>query len=59
MTIGAERVPLVSLISVTVAPGMTPPCASWTVPVMKPVVTCADAARVCYQQRHERHQADS
>ena len=32
-----------SLINVTVAPGTTPPCSSLTVPVMVPVVICADA----------------
>ena len=36
-------VPRVSLVSVTAAPGMTPPCGSLTVPVTVPV-TCADAA---------------
>src|SRR5438105_2858073 len=40
---GADRVPLVSLISTTVAPGITPPCASFTVPVTVPVVICASA----------------
>src|SRR5690606_5358077 len=36
-------VPRVALVSVTVAPGMAPPCASCTVPVMVPVATCACA----------------
>ena len=35
--------PRVSLESVTVAPGMTAPCASLTVPVRVPVVTWAAA----------------
>ena len=35
--------PCVSLVRITVAPGMTPPCASLTVPAMVPVVICADA----------------
>ena len=33
--------PRVSLFSTTVAPGMTPPCESLTVPLMLPVVICA------------------
>src|SRR5205085_7288092 len=32
VTAGADLVPFVSLMSVTVAPGITPPCASLTVP---------------------------
>src|SRR5262245_61742040 len=36
-------VPRVSLVSVTVAPGMTAPCESLTVPEIVPVVICADA----------------
>ena len=43
VTAGGSCVPRVSLVSVTVAPGMTPPCASLTVPVTVPVVSCADA----------------
>lgn len=35
--------PFVSLISVTVAPGMTPPCWSFTVPVTVLVVICPHA----------------
>ena len=42
---GASLVPRASSISVTVAPGTTPPCASLTVPVMLPVVICAEAGR--------------
>src|SRR5690348_16785228 len=33
-------VPLVSLTIVTVAPGMMPPCESFTVPARVPVVAC-------------------
>src|SRR5216110_1127575 len=40
---GADLVPLVSLISTTVAPGITPPCASFTLPDTVPVVICASA----------------
>ncbi len=40
---GADVVPFVSLVSVTVAPGTTPPCASLTVPTTEPVVTWAIA----------------
>src|SRR5678815_4772983 len=36
-------VPRASSVRVTVAPGMTPPCASLTVPETVPVVTCARA----------------
>ena len=43
---GSDRVPRLSLISTTVAPGMTPPCASLTVPDTEPVVTWADAGIV-------------
>src|SRR5688572_1993686 len=43
VTTGASRVPRVELISVTVAPGMTPPPVSTTVPVTVPVVICAEA----------------
>ena len=39
---GAALVPRVSLMSVTVAPAMTPPCESLTVPATVPVVICAD-----------------
>ena len=39
----ASVVPRVLLMSVTVAPGMTPPCASLMFPVTVPVVTCAAA----------------
>ena len=38
-------VPRVSLVIATVAPGMTAPCASLTVPVSVPVVTCAATGR--------------
>ena len=41
VTTGVDRVPRASLISVTVAPGTTPPCASLTVPSTVPVLTCA------------------
>ena len=41
VTTGANEVPRVSLLSTTVAPGMTPPCESLTVPLMLPVVICA------------------
>jgi hypothetical protein len=43
VTTGMEVVPRVSLMSVTVAPGITPPCASFTVPAIVPVVICAAA----------------
>jgi hypothetical protein len=36
--------PVSALVTVTVAPGRTPPCASLTVPVMPPVVTVCAAA---------------
>src|SRR5512132_1240801 len=39
---GPILVPLVSLIRTTVAPGTTPPCASFTVPDTLPVVICAE-----------------
>ena len=42
VTTSGSFVPRVSLVSVTAAPGMTPPCGSLTVPVTVPV-TCADA----------------
>ncbi len=44
VTAGFERVFWDSLMSVTVAPGSTPPDASVTVPATVPVVTCAFAA---------------
>jgi hypothetical protein len=37
-----KRVPRVSLMSVTVAPGITAPLESVTVPATEPVVSCAD-----------------
>jgi hypothetical protein len=37
------EVPRVALISVTVAPGITPPDVSRTEPVMDPLVICANA----------------
>src|SRR5690606_11256750 len=40
VTVSATRVPLVSLTSSTMAPGMTPPCSSRTVPATVAVVTC-------------------
>ena len=43
VTTGSDRVPRASLISTTVAPGTTPPCASFTVPDTEPVVICDDA----------------
>jgi len=44
VTAGADFVPRASLISTTVAPGMTPPCSSRTLPEMVPVVICPNAA---------------
>ena len=44
VTAGASRVARDSLMSVTEAPGMTPPCPSFTVPDTVAVVVCADAA---------------
>src|SRR5687768_2008369 len=41
---GADFVPRASLISTTVALGITPPCSSRTIPVIVPVVICASAA---------------
>ena len=41
VTTGADVVPRVSLVSVTVAPGMTAPWGSLTVPSTVPVVSCA------------------
>src|SRR5436190_7645331 len=38
-----DWVPCVSLMSITAAPGMTPPCGSLTVPVTEAVVICAEA----------------
>ena len=48
VTTGASFVPRASLISVTVAPGTTPPCSSFTVPDIVPVIPCAtvEAARI-------------
>ena len=43
VTTGAVLVPRESLTSVTVAPGITAPCASLTVPTTEPVVSCAIA----------------
>ena len=43
VTTGVDRVPRDSLMSVTVAPGITPPCPSFTVPVTVAVVVCAEA----------------
>ncbi len=43
MTAGASFVPRASSIKVTVAPGITLPWASFTVPVTFPVVICAEA----------------
>ena len=57
VTTGADRVPRASLISVTVAPGITPPCASLTVPETVPVLTCADAGRG-ERPRHRHHRDD-
>src|SRR5688572_704072 len=42
VTTGAEAVPRVSLVRVIVAPGITPPCASLTVPAIVPVTPCAN-----------------
>src|SRR6185503_16214493 len=44
VTTGAICVPCASLMSVTVAPGTTPPCVSLTVPDTVPVTPCAKAA---------------
>src|SRR5262245_24201907 len=41
VTTGGAFVPRASSVRVIVAPGMTPPCASLTVPETVPVVTCA------------------
>jgi hypothetical protein len=43
VTTGAEVVARESLINVTVAPGITPPCVSLTVPLTVPVTPCAAA----------------
>src|SRR5678815_1860706 len=43
VTAGVDLVPRASLISVTDAPGITPPCASLTVPDTAPVTPWADA----------------
>ena len=43
VSVGADFTPRVSLISTTVALGMTPPCSSRTLPEMLPVVICANA----------------
>jgi hypothetical protein len=43
VTTGADLVFCDSLIRMTVAPGITPPCGSFTVPPIDPVVICADA----------------
>jgi len=50
---GASLVPLASSISVTVAPGTTPPWASFTVPVMFPVVICAEAGKTAAPNRRQ------
>src|SRR5262245_57178182 len=52
VTTGDDLVPCVSLMMMTVAPGMTPPCASVTVPVTAPVVICADAGAASPPARH-------
>src|SRR4030095_2565089 len=52
LTTGVDFVPLVSLVNVTVAPGITPPWTSWTVPEPVPVVICADAGRAIDASRH-------
>src|SRR5215218_7282432 len=44
VTTGAICVPCASLVTVTVALGTTPPCASLTVPDTVPVTPCANAA---------------
>src|SRR5690606_13810850 len=53
---GTLRVPRDSLINTTVAPGMTPPVESWTVPAMVPVVIWADATGAA---RHAMSSAES
>ena len=47
-------VPLVSLTSVIVAPGMIPPCASFTVPVIVALVSCAAALAVLEVMEKEK-----
>ena len=36
-----RTLPCVLLVSVTVTPGSTPPCGSWTAPVTEALVVCA------------------
>src|SRR5215510_11118577 len=43
VTTGGDLVPRVSLMSVTVAPGITPPWPSLTVPATVAVIVCAGA----------------
>src|SRR6476660_421764 len=49
VSVGAVFVPYISLMSVTVAPGMTPPCASFTEPKTVAVLTCAATGRAIAQ----------
>src|SRR5438105_1189133 len=46
VTTGDDFVPRASLVATTVAPGMTQPCVSFTVPATEPVVICAQAVGV-------------
>jgi hypothetical protein len=51
VTATGRRVPRVSLMRVTVAPGMTAPLVSVTVPDTEPVVNCADAGDAAAQMQ--------
>jgi hypothetical protein len=57
VTTGAICVPCASLISVTVAPGTTPPCVSLTVPDTVPVTPCANAAPDMMESSSSAHAA--
>ena len=52
-------VPRVSLVSVTAAPGMTPPCGSLTVPEIVPVVILRRGWRGDRAQREHRRGDDT
>ena len=58
MTAGADFVPRVSLVSTTVAPGITPPVESFTVPDTVPVVICASAGDGKQDERGNQSGAD-